>query len=73
MNEETKRELETNLEEFRKLFWDNFEKAYKSGAIDPDSDAPTIVMKCVLRITAEQCTPYSDYGKKMLNNLRHFV
>jgi len=58
-----------NVHEF---FVEKMQEAYESGAL-PDDVHPIEVARCCLQIAAYGFSPLSDYGKKLLKNLEHFI
>jgi len=63
------------LQNFKKRYKENYQKALASGAVS-EEDLPEhdhTLARCVLMITAGQFEPLAPSGKKMLKNLEHFV
>lgn len=66
-------EIISMLERFNNTFWEDFQNAYKSGALSGE-ESPLVVARCVMQITAEKFyMPDLANSKKILANLRHFI
>lgn len=71
----TPEEKQVFLKRFGLRFYENYDKALKSGAISEEDleEHDHIVARCVLIITAHQFEPISPKGKEMLSNLDKFI
>ena len=72
MSENRPEEIKAFTETFVNAFWKNWDAAKISGAID-SSQTNIELARCIFVITARYFEPMSDYNRKQLSNLSHFV
>jgi hypothetical protein len=61
------------LKRFEEAYFEAYDQALKSGAVEDLPPDDHTLVKCVLVIAAEKFKPISDTGKAMLANLVHFI